>query len=188
MKKLIGVFILFMLLVSLPVFATPMTLTDVTLFDEYGTTPTEDYISHGNYAVNQIDYTLDYVYWIHHFDFPSPVSEIYSGTLELVLRDIGNAYDLADSGDWIMMTGEFPIIEFANGGADWIIGEMDDGNFSHDVSTVDMECGMFGVLIKETFKGTWAIDSSTLTIEYEPAPIHTPEPITLLWFLPILSG
>ena len=171
MKKILLLTML-LAMISVPAFALPMALTDVTLFTATGTTPVEDYDSHRfgdvNFMVEPINNIGDCVEWTHHLDFVPPLSEISSATLTLALVDdevndgIETGYLLTESGFW----------------TDWDVAT-DEYSFNIDVAF--LTDGEFKVLLS-SLKGDFYVNSSTLTINYEStnqaAPV--PEPATVL--------
>ncbi len=165
-----------------PASATPMTITDTTLFDAAGTTPAEDYDSHLYGSVNKLDGILDYVTWTHHFpDPPNPeIDHAISGTITVYLSD--------DEGDvwWNPLTWEY------GGGygedATWAFGEVDTGEYTYGVTASYLDDGEFQVTVGSVW-GDFYIDQSDLEVTYEPAAAPpVPEASTLMLFGSGLSG
>jgi len=167
MKKFLGIFsalLLVMVWVSSSD-ATPITFIDTTFFNPTGTNPLEDYVRHGRGTVNKLDGILDYVTWIHHFDFVPPAEEVTAGKLTVWLKDD------AEDPWW------FPC-EYAFGWAEdgtWDLGEVDTGDYSYNVTASYLEDGKFQIVLG-SLGGDFYIDRSDLKVTYNPVP----EPGTLL--------
>ena len=128
-------------------------ITDITTFNSKGTSPGEDYVSHGWGDVNLLDGATDHVRWTHHFNFYPPAEEVLSGTITISLRD---------DGDWSR--------EYAFGWAEdgnWKLGEVDTGNYSYRVGASYLADGTFTVTLASLW-GDFYIDRSTLKINYNP--------------------
>lgn len=161
-----------------PGWATPITITDTTLFDAAGTTPAEDYDAKGwGATVNKLEGLLDYVQWTHHFpDAPAPaIGSVISGEITIYLRD--------DEGDvsWNPFTWEF------GGGiaedGTWDFGDVDTGAYSYNVTASYLDDGEFQVTVGSVW-GDFYIAQSDLEVTYEPVP----EASTLMLFGSGLSG
>ena len=148
--------------------ATSITFTDTTSFTANGTTPVEDYVSHGWGGINFLSGYGDHVRWTHHFDFVPPAEEVLSGILTLSLRD--------DNDYWS---------EFALGwteGGTWGFGEVDTGDYGYNVNASSLEDGSFTVTLVSLY-GDFFIDKSALEITYNPVPgtvNPVPEPSTMM--------
>jgi hypothetical protein len=162
-----------------PVWATPITITDTTLFDGFGTSPAGDYDGHGYGAVDKLDGFLDYVQWTHHFpDDPPPIQTALSGVLTVYLVDNEN--------DNCLLKQEFAFGWTEDG--TWDFGEVDTGAYSYSVNASYLNDGEYQVTLGSVF-GDFYITQSDLQVTYEPRGEQpVPEASTLMLFGSGLSG
>jgi len=168
MRKIFaGISVLFLVLAS-PVFATPVTYTNLLTFNSNGAVSSgdgtgiiEDY---GRGSVSLLNGLGDYVRWTHSFTFPQdPDDSIITGRLSLKLRD--------DSNSWL----DGP--EFAIGWTDtgaWTIGEVNTGTYNYNLS---IRNGSLTVTLA-SLGGDFYIDTAAFSVNYAGAPV--PEPSSML--------
>ncbi len=155
-----------------PLWAAPVTLTDVTTFTANGTNPEGDLDGFGGNYVNELEYFGDYVRWTHHYEFDPAASVIQSGSLTLGLRD--------DARDCWLLPLELGFVYMEDG--TWGFGEVDTGNYGFDLDVNYLYDGAFSVALYSK-GGDFYIDRSALAITYEPegsSPAPVPEPATLI--------
>lgn len=143
--------------------AAPITLTDITEFNQSGTNAPGDLDSHGGQYVNELEYFGDHVSWTHQYTFNPPADTLVSGNLELSLKDDSSSF-------WDGWEFAFGYTEDGT----WDFGEVNTGSYDYGVSLSSLADGMFGVTLKSK-GGDFYIKQSKLTIDYIPVP----EPGTL---------
>ena len=153
-------------------YAVPITFTDTTLFTASdaidSVTGTTDLDGYGRGDVNFLDGALDYVSWTHHYDFVPTLDHVISGMLSLSFTD--------NDPDRTLRTKEFAF-GIAEDGT-WAFGEVDTSVYTFDLSASFLADGMFSVAVLSAL-GDFFINSSVLTITYEPTSISVPEPSTV---------
>ena len=145
--------------------AMALSFTDTTIFTRTGTSPSEDYDSHGWGDVNRLNAIGDHVSWTHHFGFDPPANEVFSGKLTLFLRDDGGRFDSFEIG-----------FGWAEDGS-WDLGEVNTGAYAYDIAGSFLMDGEFSLTLGSLW-GDFFIDRSELEITYAAAPV--PEPATIL--------
>ena len=168
-------------IVSVSANAVPITFTDTTNFTSTdavdSVTGVSDLNDYGSGDVNYLQTSMtqalagdfDYVTWTHQFSFDPALDYIVDGSLSLTFSDD------TDAG---LLSTEFAF-GFAEDGT-WGFGEVDTATYDFDVSASFLEDGLFSVTVASIL-GDFYIDSSALTITYEPAVVNAsvPEPSSL---------
>jgi hypothetical protein len=140
--------------------AGPISLQDVTTFDNNGTNSAGDLNSYGGHSVSKLEFFGDYVSWTHSFTFVPEAAEITSASLTLFLRD-----DNYDWGEWAWVYRE----------GSWVyVGEVDTDSYDFSVDLLEVADGSYTVKLVSG-GGDFYIDKSILDIAYLPVP----EPGTL---------
>lgn len=169
MKKLLFILLSFVLVMCISGVsgATPITLTDTTIFTDTGTNASEDYLDHGRGTVRKLDGIFDYVAWQHNFTFEPAPEEIFSASLRIFLKD--DEADTLSPFSWEIGGG------VAESG-DWDFGEINTGwTDSYSIDVDYLTDGMFQVVVASA-GGDFYIGSSELSITYAPVP----EPATMI--------
>lgn len=152
--------------------ASPITFTDITWFNDTGTVPSVDLVSHGYGSVDKLEGVFDYVSWTHHFEFDPPAQEVLNGTLTVWLTDDADPC--------------WQPFEFALGWAEdwsWDFGEAATDTYSYSVTASYLEDGAFTVTLASVL-GDFYIDRSELSITYTPVPL----PSAILFLASGLAG
>jgi hypothetical protein len=161
--------------------ATPIMISDETIFGERVADPSGDLLYWGGSLVNKLEYRGDYLVWRHHFDFDPQPSEVLFGQLNLSLRD--------DDTDWTRWDYEASLTLAEDG--TFHISPVTGENLEYNISGSYLSDGVFAVALA-SICGDFYIDRSVLNVTYEPmsdnsggfgtAASPVPEPATMFLF------